>query len=53
MKKPSLLFTRFLDIVERAGNFLPHPASLFALMALAVVVLSGIFASLGIGLVPE
>ena len=48
MKKPSSLFTRFLDVVERVGNFLPHPASLFALMALAVVVLSGIFASLGL-----
>ena len=51
MKKPSLLFTRFLDIVERAGNFLPHPASLFALMALAVVVLSGIFASLELSVI--
>ena len=46
MKKPSSLFIRFLDVVERVGNFLPHPASLFAIMALAVVVLSGIFASL-------
>ncbi len=34
----------FLDFVERAGNYLPHPASLFAIFALAVVVLSGIFA---------
>ena len=35
----------FLDFVERVGNYLPHPASLFAIFALAVVVLSGIFAS--------
>lgn len=36
---------RFLSIVERGGNALPHPTTLFALMALAVILLSG-FASL-------
>ena len=46
MKSATSYFNRFLDIVERVGNFLPHPASLFAIFALAVVVLSGIFASL-------
>jgi aminobenzoyl-glutamate transport protein len=35
-------FTRFLDIVERLGNLLPHPVTLFALFALGVVVVSGI-----------
>jgi aminobenzoyl-glutamate transport protein len=35
---------RFLDIVERVGNALPDPTTLFALLALAVVVLSGIAA---------
>jgi len=38
------LLSRFLGIVERGGNALPHPATLFALMALAVVVISGIAA---------
>ena len=33
---------RFLGVVEKAGNALPHPAALFALAALAVVVLSEI-----------
>jgi len=33
---------RFLAVVEKAGNALPHPATLFALAALAVVVLSEI-----------
>ena len=33
---------RFLNIVERGGNALPHPATLFALLAAIVVVLSGI-----------
>lgn len=35
---------RFLDVVEKGGNVLPHPATLFALMALSVIVLSGIAA---------
>lgn len=38
--KPPGLFGRFLNIVERAGNALPHPASLFILFALAVVLFS-------------
>jgi aminobenzoyl-glutamate transport protein len=37
-----------LDFVERIGNFLPHPASIFAIFAFAVVILSGIFASFDI-----
>lgn len=39
---------RFLDTVERAGNALPHPASLFALLALIVVVASFVATQLGI-----
>lgn len=35
---------RFLDIIERVGNALPDPTTLFALSALAVIVLSGIAA---------
>ena len=31
---------RFLDGVEWLGNLLPHPVTLFALLAFAVVVLS-------------
>ena len=34
---------RALAFVERAGNTLPHPGTLFAGMALLVIVLSGIF----------
>lgn len=36
------LFTRFLDWVEWMGNLLPHPVSLFALLAIFVILLSGI-----------
>lgn len=35
--------TRFLDTVEWLGNLLPHPATLFAILALAIVPLSGLF----------
>ena len=33
----------FLAIVERTGNGLPHPASLFAILAGVVILLSWIF----------
>ncbi|MCP4219800.1 MAG: AbgT family transporter [bacterium] len=33
---------RFLDVVEKVGNILPHPATLFALFALSVIFLSEI-----------
>jgi len=33
---------RFLGWVEKGGNALPHPATLFALFALATIILSGI-----------
>ncbi len=42
MKKP--LFARILDAIEVAGNKLPHPATLFLMMAVLVVLLSGLAA---------
>ena len=36
------LFSRMLGIVERAGNALPHPATIFLLLALAVLGASAI-----------
>lgn len=36
-------FTRFLDTVEWLGNLLPHPVTLFALSAVGMVFLSGVF----------
>jgi aminobenzoyl-glutamate transport protein len=38
----------FLDFIERVGNILPHPATLFGLFALSVILLSGITAALKI-----
>ncbi|MCU0753975.1 MAG: AbgT family transporter [Xanthomonadales bacterium] len=42
---------RFLNVVERAGNALPHPATLFAVMALLVLVASAIAAAMGMAVV--
>jgi aminobenzoyl-glutamate transport protein len=36
------LLTRFLSIIEKGGNALPHPATLFAIFAGLVIVVSGI-----------
>jgi aminobenzoyl-glutamate transport protein len=45
------LLSRFLGIVERGGNALPHPATLFALMALAVVLISALVAQFDLSVV--
>lgn len=44
-------FTRFLDSVEWLGNLLPHPVTLFALLAFGMVLLSGVFGALGVSVV--
>ena len=41
------ILQKMLNWTERAGNALPHPGTLFALFALATLVLSAIGASLG------
>ncbi|SHG75528.1 AbgT family transporter [Ferrimonas marina] len=35
-------FRRFLDVVERLGNLLPHPITLFAIFCAAIILISGI-----------
>jgi aminobenzoyl-glutamate transport protein len=40
------LLTRALGLIERGGNALPHPATLFALLAIALVFASAVAASL-------
>ncbi len=42
------LTQRFLGTVERVGNTLPHPATMFALLAGFVVLLSGVFSAIGL-----
>ncbi len=45
------LLDRFLNVVERGGNALPHPAVLFAILALLVIVLSWVAAKTGMSVV--
>jgi len=47
-KKKSSLVARFLTVVERIGNALPNPATLFAIFALGLVALSWLFSKLGL-----
>jgi aminobenzoyl-glutamate transport protein len=44
-KQDKTLFFRLLDRVEVVGNALPHPATIFALLAVTVVVLSAVAAA--------
>ncbi|PIE39130.1 MAG: aminobenzoyl-glutamate transporter [Gammaproteobacteria bacterium] len=42
-------FNRFLSTVEWLGNLLPHPITLFALLTIAIVLLSGILGYFDVG----
>ena len=42
------LLRRFLDGVERVGNLVPHPATLFVALSVVVMVLSAIAAAAGV-----
>ncbi len=46
-KKSVGIFQRMLNWTERVGNALPHPATLFALFALAALVMSAVGFALG------
>ncbi len=48
---PSGAIGKFLRIVERGGNALPHPATLFLIFALLVIVLSEVAVQAGISAV--
>ncbi len=45
-RRQESVLSHALSWIERAGNRLPHPATLFALLALGVIVVSGIAARL-------
>lgn len=48
-KKPRRnYFALFLSTVERVGNLLPHPATLFLLFALGIIVISAVAAGLNL-----
>jgi aminobenzoyl-glutamate transport protein len=42
LREPSGWFNRFLKFVEWLGNLLPHPVTLFAILTLLVVLVSGV-----------
>lgn len=48
---PRGLTGRFLDVIERAGNRLPDPVSIFVLLAAAVAIASAIVSGLGLSVV--
>lgn len=48
---PRTKIDRFLDLIEYVGNKLPHPASLFLMLAGGVVILSGVLAAIGLSAV--
>ena len=50
--KPSL-FGRILGGIERAGNRLPHPITLFALFTLGIILVSALCALLGVSATGE
>lgn len=47
------LYNRWLNGIERVGNKLPHPIALFAIFALAIVVISAICAAMGVSATGE
>ena len=47
-EKNGSLLTRCLNGIERVGNALPHPVTLFAILALVIVVISAICAAMGV-----
>ncbi len=48
MNGSASILSRVLSIVERGGNALPHPATLFAIMAALVIVVSAVAAALDV-----
>jgi p-aminobenzoyl-glutamate transporter AbgT len=48
---PTGLASRLLALIERAGNALPHPATLFALMSVLVAVVSAAAAQFDLSVV--
>ena len=47
-KKKKNGFQKFLDWVERVGNKLPHPAAIFIILCLIIIVVSHICAKMGV-----
>ena len=50
-KQQKGMLDRWMDFIERVGNALPDPVSLFIILAIAVVFLSAVFGSMGVSAV--
>jgi len=48
-QKKNGLFNKFLDMIERTGNALPHPVTLFVMFCAAIILISEICARAGVG----
>jgi aminobenzoyl-glutamate transport protein len=46
------MVSRFLSVIERIGNALPHPATLFAILASGLILLSWLAIKLGLAMGP-
>lgn len=44
---------RLLDVIERAGNKVPHPVMMFLYLIIGVIVLSAVLAALGVSVTDE
>ena len=53
IKEKKSFFDKFLNSVEVVGNKLPHPITLFALLAFLIVILSALFKILGVSATGE
>lgn len=47
LKQKKSFVDKFLNVIEKGGNALPHPATLFAILAVAIIIISGIGHALG------
>ncbi len=47
LKKEKSKLLRVLDYVEMIGNLLPHPATLFIILSVSIVILSAIMGGMG------
>lgn len=50
MNSSNKYIDKFLDVIERTGNKMPHPATLFFLFSLIIVVISAISTKLGLSI---
>lgn len=47
LKQKKSFVDKFLNVIEKGGNALPHPATLFAILAVIIIIISGIGHALG------